>query len=167
MGFGKAFGFSLLAYIGLNFLFIIIAYTIEGTLNALFSAISANPLMILSILFGPVIYFPGEVFTLLVNQFQSGIVTSLLIQFIGFIVSPFVGALVAGRMGENKGGSFGGWLLTSVLSGIAMAILAYIEPSIFIPPATTTTMILVLISGIAIGVFYGCFALLFTKTEYY
>ena len=42
MGFGKAFGFSLLAYAGLNFLFVIIAATIDNTLNVLFDSITTK-----------------------------------------------------------------------------------------------------------------------------
>ena len=163
MGFGKAFGFSLLAYVGLNFLFIIISYTVSGDLNTIFSSITSDPLILLLILFGPIVYFPGEVFQLIVMQIEFGFTADLLILYIGYIISPFVASLVAGRMGENKGGSFGGWFLTSIASAVAMAVFGFIS----VPSASTTTLILVLINGIVNGIFYGCFALLFTKTEYY
>jgi len=166
MGFVKAFGFSLLAFIGLNFLFVIITNTISDNLNLLFSQITANPLVLILILFGPVVYFPGEIFQILVGEIMLSLRPEVLIEFIGYIVSPFVASLVAGRMGENKGGSIGGWFLTAIISAVGLAILAFLYPLLF-PPSIETAIILLLLSGITIGIFYGCFALLFTKTEYY
>jgi len=166
MGFAKAFGFSLLAFIGLNFLFVIITNTISGNLNLLFSQITANPIVILVLLFGPVIYFPGEIFQILMGEIMLGGGPEVLIEFIGYIVSPFVASLVAGRMGENKAGSFGGWFLTAIGSALGLVILAFIYPILF-PPPVEMAIIMLLLSGITIGIFYGCFALLFTKTEYY
>ena len=162
IGLGKALGFSLLAFIGLNFLFIIIAYTISGDLNSLFSTISSNPLTIITILFAPISYMPGTVITGISTSISLGMPDlAALIQFIGFIVSPFVAALVAGRTGGGKGGSFGGWMLAALIGATAVAVLRYIE----LDPIMD--IIGIMLSGAVNGVFYGCFALLFTKTEMY
>ena len=127
MGFGKAFGFSLLAYIGLNFLFIVIVETLSGNLNILFSDISADPLIILLIFFGTASNMPGTVFLSMYTQIATGMVDYSLIRSIGYIVTPLVAALVAGRVGENKAGSFGGFFLTSMIGAVALGILAYVS----------------------------------------
>ena len=163
MGFGKAFGFSLLAYAGLNFLFVIIAATINGTLNLLFDDITTNPLLILYLLFIPIIMFPGEVFVNLVSEFFiTPIDIAYVLLYVGYIVAPFLAALIAGRTGESKGKSFGGWFLTAAVSGAVMIVYSFL-----VSPPTTYGMVIMIISFITNGVFYGCFALLFTKTEYY
>jgi len=170
MGLGKALGFSLLAFLGLNFLFIIIAETISGNLNLLFSDISSNPLIILLIFFGPIINMPGSVFSSIYLQISSGTIGSSLIQSIGFIISPFVASLIAGRTGDNKGGSFGGWMITAMISAVALGILAFINPATLLyygilVADPSVTLISFLMSGAVNGVFYGCFSLLFTKEE--
>jgi len=172
MGLGKALGFSLLALIGLNFLFVIITQTISGDLNLLFSDISSDPLIILLIFFGPIISMPGTVFSSIYLQISSGTIGSSLIQSIGFIISPFVASLIAGRTGENKGGSFGGWMLTAIIGAVALGILAFISPATLLYygiPVLDPIVVLIsfLMSGAVNGVFYGCFSLLFTKEEMY
>jgi hypothetical protein len=172
LGIGKAFGFSLLAYIGLNFLFIVIVETLSGNLNPLFKDIINNPLIILLIFFGTTVNLPGEVFLSIYAQIASETVDYNLIRNIGYFVTPLVAALVAGRVGENKAGSFGGFFLTSIIGAVALGILAYISAItlayfgiIVIDP--TSTLIILLIRGAVNGVFYGAFSLMFTKTEYY
>ena len=172
MGLGKALGFSLLALLGINFLFVIIAETISGNLNLLFSDISSDPLIILLIFFGPLVSMPGYVFSSIFAQISLGIIGPILIQSIGFIISPFVASLIAGRIGENKGGSFGGWMITSMISVVALGILAFINRAGVLDYGITETdpiavLITFLISGAVNGVFYGCFSLLFTKEEMY
>ena len=171
MGLGKALGFSLLALIGLNFLFVIIAETISTNLNLLFSDISSDPLIILLIFFGPLVSMPGSESSFFV-QITLGMTVPMLIQSIGFIVSPFVASIIAGRMGENKGGSFGGWMITAMISAVALGILAFISTatlSYYGIPVADPILVLIsfLISGAVNGVFYGCFSLLFTKEEMY
>ena len=172
MGLGKALGFSLLALIGLNFLFVIIAETISGNLNVLFSNIGSDPLIIMLIFFGPIINMPGSVFISIYDQISLGTIGPMLIQYIGFIVSPFVASLIAGRTGENKGGSFGGWMITAIISAVALGILAFISLTTLTNYGITETdpivvLISFLMSGAVNGVFYGCFSLLFTKEEMY
>jgi len=162
IGLGKALGFSLLAFIGLNFLFIIIAETISGDLNLLFGAISSEPLIIINIFFGPISVMPGTNITDISTSISLGMPdVADLIQSIGFIVSPFVAALVAGRTGGGKGGSFGGWMLTALIGASALAVLAYIQ----LDPIVD--IIGIMLSGAVSGVFFGCFALLFCRQEMY
>jgi len=123
-----------------------------------------------------VLYFqlnsPSGVMTYIYTSISLGVFDSILIQYIGFIVSAFLGGLIAGRTGEKKGGSFGGWFLTSMLSAAALVLLLFLSPgtlATLIGPIIDPIPILVLflVNGVIMGIFYGCFALLFTKTEYY
>ena len=127
MGFGKSFGFSLLTYIGMNFLFVIIAYTVSNDLNTLFSDITANPFIILLVLCGPIINFPGTVILGIYNGIMGPLVPDLLIQLVGYFVSPFIAAIVAGRVGDKNGASFGGWILTSILCAAAIGLLIFLK----------------------------------------
>ena len=170
MGFGKSFGFSLLTYIGLNFLFLIISETISGNLNNIFSVITADPFIIVLILFGPIINAPSIVFNGIISQAMGSLSLDVLIELIGYIISPFIAAIVAGRVGEKKGASFGGFLVAMLLSALGIIALIYLSPTTlvaFLLTADITTIILASIGMITNGVFYGAFALLFTKTEMY
>ena len=171
MGFGKAFGFSLLAYIGLNFLFLIIAFTASGELNLIFQDISNQPLILFVLFLGPIYFFPGENILGIYLSITIGSTPGIILA-IGSVVSPFVAAIIAGKMGEKKVGSFGGWFLTSILCAIILGIFVFVEPLVLsyygisvLDP--TLTFIKSILSGAVSGVFYGAFALLFTKTEYY
>ena len=172
MGLGKALGFSLLAYIGLNFLFIIISETISGDLNPLFIDITSDPLIILLIFFGPITIIPGTVIYMLYAQIALGMFDATLIQTIGLIVTPFLASLIAGRTGGSKGASFGGWMITCLIGSSALGVLAFINPSTLLYYGIMVSdpvmlLITLSISAAINGVFYGCFALLFTKTEMY
>ncbi|GAH40865.1 unnamed protein product, partial [marine sediment metagenome] len=151
---------------------VIIAETISGNLNVLFSNIGSDPLIIMLIFFGPIIDMPGSVFISIYDQISLGTIGSSLIQSIGFIISPFVAAIIAGRTGDNKGGSFGGWMITAMISAVALGILAFISPATLLYygiPVVDPIVVLIsfLMSGIVNGVFYGAFSLLFTKEEMY
>lgn len=172
MGFGKAFGFSLLAFIGLNFLFLIIAHTISGNLNLMFGDISAQPLILFALFLGPIYYFPGSAIMNTYSAFLFGVPLDVIILSIGTIVSPLIAAIIAGRVGENKAGSFLGWFLTSILCAVILGIFAFIDTAVLsyygIPIGDPTmTLVTCLFSGVVNGIFYGAFALLLTKTEYY
>jgi len=113
LGLGKALGFSLLAYVGLNFLFVIISRTINNNLNTLFSDITSNPLIIVLI-----------------------------------------------------------WMLTCLIGSSAIGVLAFINPGALLYYGIVVSNLLFLLITISIsaainGVFYGAFALLFSKNEMY
>jgi len=175
MGFGKAFGFSLIAFIGINFLFVIITQTITGDLNTLFSDITTNPLVLLFVFFGPIIFMPGEVVQLIYGSIASGpydaTFIGLLIALIGYIIAPLIGSFIAGKTGEDKVGSLGGWFLTSILSSLAIGLLVFLNDPLLLSyygllPGIDT-FILSLLSGVVNGIFYGTFALLFASIEPY
>ena len=174
MGFGKAFGFSLIAFVGINFLFVIITETIIGDLNSLFSDITANPLVLLFIFFGPIISMPGTVVSNIYGSIASGVYDTAfigtIITLIGYIVSPFIASLIAGKTGESKAGSLGGWFLTSIVSSLAIGLLVFIYPAVLSYYGLSVgigTFVFSLVGGIVNGIFYGTFALLFTKIEPY
>ena len=155
----------------------IISYTISGSLNLLFSDITSNPLIILLIFFGPIAIMPGTVITMLYAQISLGMFDATLIQTIGLIVTPFVAAIIAGRTGKSKGASFGGWMLACLIGSSALGVLAFINPGtllyysiinpVFLIINPVFLLIAISINAAINGVFYGCFALLFTKTEMY
>jgi len=172
LGLGKALGFSLLAYIGLNFLFVIISETISGDLNTLFSNITSDPLIILLIFFGPITIMPGTVVNSLYVKIAFGTFDVSLISTIGLIVTPFLASIVAGRTGGSKGASFGGWMIACLIGSSALAVLAFINPITLLYYGIVVVNPIILLIAISVsaavnGVFYGCFALLFTKTEMY
>ena len=180
MGLGKALGFSLLAYLGLNFLFVIISESITGNLNALFSAITSNPLIITLIFFGPITMVPSNAIFSLYSQISLGIIDASLIQTIGFIVTPFVASLVAGRTGGSKGGSLGGWMIACLIGSSALGVLAFINPGILLSVSNMVLLyydivvsnpvfllIIISLSALINGIFYGAFALIFSKQEMY
>ena len=116
--------------------------------------------MIVSGLFVP--HMPGSLIASIYAQISLGSLDALLIQSIGSIVSPFVAALVAGRTGDGKGGSFGGWMVTALIGSAALSVYAFLQ---FANPLVL--IIGLVLSGVVNGIFYGCFALLFSKSEMY
>ena len=175
MGFGKAFGFSLIAFVGLNFLFVIITYTITGDLNTLFSDITTNPLVLFFVFFGPIIFMPGEIVQLLYGSIASGPYDAAfigsLIALIGYIVVPLISAIIAGKTGEDKVGSLGGWFLTAIVSSLAIGLLVFLNDPLLLAyyglAPTIDVFVLSLLSGVINGIFYGTFALLFASIEPY
>lgn len=175
MGFGKAFGFSLIAFVGINFLFVIITNTITGDLNTLFSDITTNPLVLFFVFFGPIVFFPGEIVQSLFVSIASGPYDATfigsLIALIGYIVAPLIASIIAGKTGEEKAGSLGGWFLTAIISGLAIGILVFFNDPALLAyyglALTIDTFILSLLSGAINGIFYGSFALLFASIEPY
>jgi len=113
----------------------------------------------------------GAIFALYA-QISLGFIDASLIGIIGLIVTPFVASLVAGRTGDSKGGSFGGWMLTCLIGSSAIGVLAFINPGALLYYGIVVSNLLFLLITISIsaainGVFYGAFALLFSKNEMY
>lgn len=160
MSFGKSFGFSLLTFMGLNFLFIIISAAVNNTLNQIFSVITVQPLSIILYLFVPIVYLPGNVITNLVSNFSSLNIANLLTN-LGYLIAPLVGSLIAGNSSDNKGEAFGGWFLTAIVSMVALLVL------FFIASPSEITLIGTIIGGVVNGLFYSCFALLIYRESFY
>jgi hypothetical protein len=173
MGFGKAFLFSLIAFVGINFIITIIYYAFTG-FNQLITNIQLYPLMILYYLFGSIISTPSVIFNwTIANPFLLGDM-DMLILGLGHLVAPIIAAILAGRFSESKIQSFGGWLLTAVISTAAVIIAAWLSPFTantliltYVWASTDVILILAIISCLINIVFYGFFALLLSKEEYY
>lgn len=179
MGIGKSFLISLVAFVGLNFVFTILYYALEPVLGfeVLINEIQNAPLMIVYYLFGSIASIPSSMLNwIIVDPLLSYTALTYLIMGLGFIVAPLIAAILAGRLGEGKYQGFVGWLLTVIVSAVAVII--------GIIPGFSTTFVSTLTSLygwsgfnvmlISLGVtcivnmiFYGFFALLVSKTEYY
>lgn len=158
MGFGKAFGFSILAFIGLNVVFFLIGYGISGTLITYFTVtVPGNPLYILQMFFGPIIF--GQFPAVMTSTFVAWITMVLpfdlgyMFLFIGFIVAPFLAAFLSGRFGENKLQDFMGWFVTVMICAIVVAIIGAIE--LFLAAAPLAAILSQVLGSIAIGLVYG------------
>ncbi len=108
----------------------------------------------------------------LYTQISLGVFDASLIRTIGLIVTPFIAALVAGRTGGSKGASFGGWMITCLIGSSAIGVLVFINPGTLLYYGIIVSNPIMLLIAFSIsaainGVFYGAFALLFTKTEMY
>ena len=114
---------------------------------------------------------------------------TVLITGLGFIVAPLIAAVLAGKFAESKLQGFAGWILTVVVSTVAVVIGVFLSPtfqytlksgtffvffntyfpSLLIPGSGgfETILIFLLIACVINIIFYGFFALLASKTEYY
>ena len=168
MSFGKAFGFSILAFIGLNVVFFLIGYGINGTLVLYFESIATYPPGIAYMLLGPIFSATGPQFPLtMYTQFGfwvmgAPIVPGDLIMFIGFIVAPFLAAFLSGRFGENKLEAFMGWFATAMIFALVVMIVVIIEGAMLaLPPLVIFVGAMVPIAiGLVYGLAYGSIALL-------
>jgi hypothetical protein len=174
MSFGKSFLLSIAAFVGLNFIFTIIYYAITpGGFNALFNTIQNAPLMILYYLFGSILSVPYTIlnWTIAFPLFADDL--TYLILGLGYLAAPLVASILAGRFGESKIESFGGWALTAIISTTSVIIGAWLSPTLqatlFTTYGWTSNVILIygIISCVINVVFYGFFALLMSKIEYY
>lgn len=178
MGFGKAFLLSIAAFVGLNFIFTIIYYAIGPGFNVLFYNIQTYPLMILYYLFGSIISTPYIILDWTIAQpFLGNFDLTVLILGLGYLAALIIAPILAGRFGESKIQCFGGWLLTAVISTVSIIIAIFL--SLFTQNHIFTTytaygwltfdiiLIRIIVSCIINIVFYGFFALLVSKIEYY
>ena len=176
MGFGKAFLFSILAFVGLNFIFTIIYYAIGPGFDSLFATIQNHPLMIFYYLFGSIISFPSVIFNWTIAQpFFGSLVLTDLILGIGYLAALIIAAILAGKFGESKGQCFGGWLLTAIISTVLVISGVFLSDffktelnTVYVWAMTIDVLLINIIISCTINiVFYGFFAVLVSKTEYY
>jgi hypothetical protein len=173
MGFGKAFLFSILAFVGLNFIFIIIYFAIVPGIDVLFNFIQLYPLMIIYYLFGSIISTPSILFNWTITEPFLFSTMDNLIFGLGYLAALTIAAILAGRFGDSKSSSFGAWLLTASISTALIIIGAWLSPFfqniLLLTYGWTLDMILILaiISCLINVIFYGFFALLLSKVEYY
>ncbi|MFX1429066.1 MAG: hypothetical protein ACFFCY_02730 [Promethearchaeota archaeon] len=156
MSFGKSFGFSLLAFIGLNAAFFFGGYALNGTLISYFNSLAASPLNIMLIFFGPII--TGQFPYLLTSTFVgwlSGmpITAGDIVLFIGYIVAPILAAFLSGRFGEDKKQAFFGWFTTVMICAVVVLIGGVIQLVILAAPFSI--ILSQAIAAIALGLIYG------------
>jgi len=123
----RAFIFSFIAVIALNFLFYIIGYSILGTLDIHFTRASSHPTYIVLWFTYPYTYFPWELVIDAMTRDPS-IHIGLIIMDIGLIASLAVGSIVAAIFGGDFSNSLGGWLLTSLACIIAILVIIFVDP---------------------------------------
>ncbi len=176
MGFGKSFLLSLVAFVGLNFIFTILNYILGSGFNALINEIQTAPLMIIYYLFGSIASIPSTILNwVIVDPLFNSTMTNL-VMGLGFLVAPLIAAILAGRLAESKSQGFLGWLLTAIISTVAVIIgiipnlsATFVNKLNLIYGWSGFEVILIylVISCIVNIIFYGFFALLVSKTEYY
>lgn len=178
MGFGKSFLLSLVAFVGLNFIFTILFFAIDsdsGGFDSLMSTIQDAPLMIIYYLFGSVTSVPSNNLDWAIVQplFEEN--TTYLILSLGYLAAPIIAAILAGKFAESKFQGFAGWLLTVIVSTVAVVIGVFLSPKLELEfgkifydwTGFELILIYLLISCVVNVVFYSFFALLISKTEYY
>ncbi|KKL64787.1 hypothetical protein LCGC14_2161490 [marine sediment metagenome] len=170
MGFGKAFLLSLVAFVGLNFVFSILNFVIFVGFDTLMTTIQSAPLMIIYYLFGSIASVPSTnlgmvIVEPLLNSNMTPIITGL-----GYLLAPIIAGVLAGRFGESKLQGFLGWLLTAVVGTAALLVGVLLSPALEAALGLigfNVIIIYLLISLVVNIIAYGFFALLASKTEYY
>ena len=115
----RAVLFSLIAFLVLNFMFFIIAYSIEGYINSAFTSIAAHPALILFWLANPMQHFIWEL--IMGIAFPVGVGWTVL--YIGYIFSLTIASIIAGIAGGSILKAVGGWIITSIISmGLIVAM---------------------------------------------
>ncbi|MBY9020441.1 MAG: hypothetical protein KGD67_05245 [Candidatus Lokiarchaeota archaeon] len=170
MNFVKTFIITLLIYLGLNTVFTLVAvFTVAGFPTT-------DIMLIITMIFAPIFTFPGEAWS------TSGILPLLtttdisvdLMVFLGLILPPLIAIIVASFLGDSNKTVFGAWLTTALLSSVVYAILlgigqlssSYLAIDWFgkvVLYGELGTILVIFISGIANGLFYGCVAFIITK----
>ncbi len=177
MGFGKSFLLSLLAFIGLNFVVSILFFAIDpdsGGFDSLMATIEEAPLMIIYYLFGSVTSVPSYNLDWAIVQPLFNEDNTFLILSLGYLVAPIIAAILAGKFAESKFQGFAGWLLTVIISTVAVVIGVFLSPTLELEfelvynwVGFELILIYLVISCVVNIVFYSFFALLVAKTEYY
>ena len=120
----RAFIFSLLVFLALNFLFFIIGYASTDTLDLPLGRIADYPSHSIYVITYPVRYFPWE----LIERFTSVLALGFKIMYLGGLISFLIAALIAGLMGGSIGNAFIGWLITSGCFILLMIFMITVEP---------------------------------------
>lgn len=175
MGFGKSFLLSLVAYIGLNFIVSILYFALDAGFDTLMDNIQNAPLMIIYYLFGSVTSVPSNNLDWAIVQPLFNEDNTFLILSLGYLVAPIIAAILAGKFAESKFQDFAGWLLTVIVSTVAVVIGVFLSPTLELEfgklfynwTGFELILIYLIISCVVNIVFYSFFALLVSKTEYY
>ncbi|MFX0042541.1 MAG: hypothetical protein ACFE8L_06485 [Candidatus Hodarchaeota archaeon] len=170
MSFAKSFGLSLLIFIGLNVVFFFIGTAlIDGGLDLFFTNLEDELSVILEPLFGPIYSLMGPESILNRVLTVSDLELGDIVLMIGYVVAPLIAAIMAGVFAENKIEALLGWFLAVMVGAVfVLSWRVYVlsdmgQPGDYIVDYIIYTAVL----GGIIGIFYGCFALLFTSSEYF
>jgi len=120
---GRAFIFSFLVFIALNFLFYIIGYSIVGMVDLLLDRIAAHPTHVIYLMTFPSKFFPWEI----LSEFISAGTFGFQLIYLGGFISFIIAAIIAGLMGGNIGKSFGGWIFTIICSILLFIVIIAID----------------------------------------
>ena len=170
MSFAKSFGLSLVIFIGLNVVFFFIGATlIDGRLDLFFNNLDAELSVILEPLFGPIYAGMGPESILGTVLTVSDLELGDIVLLIGYVVAPLIAAILAGRFAENKIEALLGWFLATMVSAVIVLSWRIFVLSDMGQPADDIVdyAIFTAVLGAILGIFYGCFALLFTSSEYF
>ena len=179
MSFIRAFLISLVVFIALNFVFSLISLVILYGGDT-FTEIENQPLEIINMLFGSILYSPGTLGTSIaktsINEaLETAEVTAIMIRYIGMFVAPIIAAILAGRFGDSKVNSFGGWFLAAIITMVVWIILFFIEndyttsilPELISSLEDEILLSSIIIAGAVNGVFYGGIAVLTVQSDVY
>lgn len=179
MSFGKGFGIGLVVLLALNFVIILLAFLIQGTIDVFFNSLSEFALLglyltgslyfppsyylftLTSLLLDTIIGFETFTVGLIFGQFDE---SAFYILIIGWIATPIIASFMAGRMCESKMHAFGAWM---VISFVAVAIQLIISIVFGSGSAEVNTIVVYLIIGLINGLFYSCFAMLASREDFF
>ena len=151
----RAFLFSLLVFLALNFLFFFIAYAVEGILDLPLDRIADHPTYSIYAITYPASHFPWELIERFINVLALGFKMLYLAGFITYLIA----ALIAGFMGGSIGNAFIGWLIASGSIILLMIFMISIDPFnlSFICGACTLDqgIVSVLITGLVDTLIFG------------
>jgi len=156
----RAFIFSLLVFLALNFLFYIIGYSIAEVLNLTLDSIAAHPTHSIYLMVYPSGSLPWE----LLSDFNTYSNLGFKVLFLGGFISLIIAAIVAGFMGGNIGKSFGGWILTVICSMLLFIAIISIDEfnlnyiSFFV--TLTEGIVIVAIASAVNGLIFGALVIL-------
>jgi hypothetical protein len=160
---GLAFGLSLLFILLMNFLFFIIANSIEGTIDVQLNAIAENPYWLCYRLAQPMAHFPWDI----VGWINSDVYTDAdNLRFGLMLIAIIGGAIIAGVAGGSIKNAVIGWTITSIILIVLIAIAVYnVEGVIYLVTGSFSTsvedaIVWVILRGIFNTILYGLLAAL-------
>jgi hypothetical protein len=156
---GRAFLFSLVAFVLINLLFLIIYYYIAPIIDIsdLFDLFANYPGMIIQRLFQPLRWFPWDFFI-------QNVDTAARVLYIGEFLSLIIASIIAGLAGGDMKNAIVGWILTMIFSIVIFIITFFLGSSYLVFYCGSCDLleaiITVTIKGIVHILIFGCITLL-------
>jgi hypothetical protein len=166
MGFGKAFAIGLIIFMALTFVFALIVAALNEAIGiGNFFSTLVNPLSNLGgALFGSVALGPETTLMALMLALAMGALDlTVTLALLSPLIVMLIAAIITGRLAEGKGAAFGAWLLICIIASVVLLVFAIIGGAAI----SVLGIIMALTPAIINGIFYGCFALLASGSEYY